>query len=99
MTRYVLFGNKKCAICQVGEKLLKALGISFLYTDVATTNGLAAYQRHISDCNGDDNKLPGLLLCEVIDNKGNAELLKRLLQGDAVIDYLEVKRHLKEKKL
>ena len=30
---------------------------------------------------------------------GKPELLKRLIQGDAVIDYLEVKRHLKEKKL
>ncbi len=95
MIRYTLYGSKGCVKCLVAKKLLEAMKIEYIYRDVESAEELANYHYIIDKCDGDGNKLPGLLMCEVGDNP---ELLKRLIQGDSVLDYLEAKRQFKEKK-
>lgn len=99
MIRYVLYGSVSCLKCKVAEQKLEALKIEFLYRDIGDADYLADYRLLISECNGDGGKRPGLLACEVGGESGSEELLKKLYQGDAAIDYLkELEKAAKEKK-
>lgn len=88
----ILFTSKDCVRCKVAKNIMAVLKFEYEEINIEDAEGLTQFHLMINLYNG-SQKIPALM---VFDRVIEGIVINKLLQGDAVIDYLEGIRHSKD---